>query len=301
MDRYKILARNTAVRFTEFFVIEVLCSIALSIAFLMNMFPHTMAYCFMFSAAAVAVIAVVDVIMLRRFYGMVEFTRDYYIVAYAAYALFILFTVIMFVKASNEIFTYLLSAVKFMRYTGLRIKGRYSMMMFHMIMLIAIAVAPIGLQSREKKRKIEEEAKRWREENALTKETYVPCAAVEIVDEQYYEQKREKELSRESEDSITHATYVQAGDVDVINADYYKPRKSSRHRNDGAMTHDDYVQAGDVDVINADYYKSRKSSRHRKDGAMTHDDYVKAQEQRSGTKDNHGHRDSRKDGEESKK
>lgn len=94
---------------------------------------------------AAALFAVANIWMMRACYYVLKNTKRYFLVNYSAYFVFGLVTVIAYKLFSAEAFTWLFAITKFARYTNLYLSTVYSAALFHIIMGIAIPIAPVGM------------------------------------------------------------------------------------------------------------------------------------------------------------
>ena len=94
---------------------------------------------------AAALFVAVNIWMMRACYYILRNTKQYFIVNYGAYFAFGLITVLAYKLFSSEAYTWLFAVTKFARYTNLYLSTVYSAAIFHVVMGIAIPLAPIGM------------------------------------------------------------------------------------------------------------------------------------------------------------
>lgn len=94
---------------------------------------------------AAALFIVINVWMMRACYYVLRNTKQYFLINYGAYFVFGLITVLAYKLFSAEAYTWLFAVTKFARYTNLYLPTVYSATIFHVVMGIAIPIAPIGM------------------------------------------------------------------------------------------------------------------------------------------------------------
>lgn len=94
---------------------------------------------------AAAIFIVINIWMMRACYYVLRNTKQYFLINYGAYFVFGLITVLAYKIFSAEAYTWLFAVTKFARYTNLYLPTVYSATIFHVVMGIAIPIAPIGM------------------------------------------------------------------------------------------------------------------------------------------------------------
>lgn len=87
-----------------------------------------------------------NVNMLRRCYYDIMGIIDYYTGNIIAYLVFATINIIMCVLCSDVVYTWIFAITKFARYFGENISKMESALLFHLIMLMVILVAPFGMK-----------------------------------------------------------------------------------------------------------------------------------------------------------
>ena len=88
---------------------------------------------------------VINIRMMRACYYFLRNTGQYFLVNYSAYFVFGIITVVVYKLSSGEFYTWLFAITKFAKYTNLYLTTVNSAVIFHMVMGIAIFLAPIGM------------------------------------------------------------------------------------------------------------------------------------------------------------
>ena len=94
---------------------------------------------------AAALFVVINIWLLRACYYVLRNTKRYFLINYGAYFAFGLITVLAYKLFSSEAYTWLFAVTKFARYTNLYLPTVYSAAIFHIVMGLAIPIAPIGM------------------------------------------------------------------------------------------------------------------------------------------------------------
>ena len=87
----------------------------------------------------------INIWMMRGCYYELRDTKVYFIVNYSAYIVFGLITILAYKLFTAELYTWFFAITKFARYTNLYLNTVYSAMVFHVVMVITIFLAPIGM------------------------------------------------------------------------------------------------------------------------------------------------------------
>lgn len=95
----------------------------------------------------VAIIFIVcNVFMLRQCYFDLRDPRMYYILNFAAYGIFMLITAVVYKGFGRVVFSWMFNALKLLTYTDFDLSAVHSTAVMHAIMLVVIAIAPIGME-----------------------------------------------------------------------------------------------------------------------------------------------------------
>lgn len=95
--------------------------------------------------AGVLVFAAMNFKMLRNCYFDLRDKFLYYTSNVAAYALFAMLGVVVYLISPSRAYTWLFAVTKFLRYTNAALAVPYSAAAFHLIGLLVIFLAPIGM------------------------------------------------------------------------------------------------------------------------------------------------------------
>ena len=101
--------------------------------------------CLVWSSATVAIYFVANVVMLKSSCKKIRDTKRYFIAALVPYAVFALLTFVLFRYANKEFYTWFFSITKFAQFADLIRTTRTSIILFHLIMCVAIVIAPINV------------------------------------------------------------------------------------------------------------------------------------------------------------
>jgi len=89
--------------------------------------------------------AVIQAFMLRHCYFDLCNKYDYYLFNYLAYAVFMVVDIAVFFLCNNVIFTWGFGITKFLRFISVGMDTFFGIIVFHLAMLVIIALAPIGM------------------------------------------------------------------------------------------------------------------------------------------------------------
>ncbi len=92
------------------------------------------------------VYVLLNVLMLRRCYYDIMGIRDYYIGNVLAYLIFAVINIVVCILLNDVIYTWLFAITKFARFFGENISKIESALIFHLIMLMVVFVAPVGMK-----------------------------------------------------------------------------------------------------------------------------------------------------------
>ena len=132
-------------RFLEILGSCVLLSVIISFLCKINALPDGSRELVIGLYIAAALFVAINIWLLRACYYVLKNIKVYFFVNYGAYFVFGLMTVIIYKLFSSEAYTWLFAVTKFARYTNLYLPTVYSATIFHVVMGIAIPLAPIGM------------------------------------------------------------------------------------------------------------------------------------------------------------
>lgn len=92
------------------------------------------------------VFVISNVFMLRKCFCEIADPQIYYVLNYVAYGIFILITVVMYFVLDDVPYAWLFSTIKFLKFALPNISTLFAVVFMHVVMLIVITVAPIGLE-----------------------------------------------------------------------------------------------------------------------------------------------------------
>lgn len=92
------------------------------------------------------VYVILNVLMLRRCYYDIMGIRDYYTGNVVAYLVFAIINIVVCILFNDVIYTWLFAITKFARFFGENVSKIESALIFHLIMLMVIFVAPVGMK-----------------------------------------------------------------------------------------------------------------------------------------------------------
>ncbi len=131
-------------RFLELFVTNLFLSLLLiyaNLGYLLN----TKEALSMGFIAGTAVFLYINVRMLRNCYFDLEGKSAYYSSNVIAYLSFTLLSMFAYFFVSNEIYTWVFALTKFVRYINSQISAFISICIFHILGILSIYVAPLGM------------------------------------------------------------------------------------------------------------------------------------------------------------
>ncbi len=132
-------------RFMEFFISCAVLSAAvtgMAVLKLLNSQTALLVGTFLFAT----VFVFVNIKQLRRCYFDLMGNVEYYASNCIAYIIFIAVNLLMCRFCPQTVFTWVFAITKFLQYLGVGITALFSAVMFHIIMLTVILVAPVGMK-----------------------------------------------------------------------------------------------------------------------------------------------------------
>ena len=93
----------------------------------------------------IAVFVLINVRMLRQCYFEFRSNIIYFLVNMSSYLFFAGVTIAVYYLCSKECFTWLFAVTKFAKYLGFDINNLLSLLLFHIIGLLMVTFAPIGM------------------------------------------------------------------------------------------------------------------------------------------------------------
>ena len=146
----KIFAR----RLGEITLLEVLLSLIYTAMCVGEFFPQTRTACSLWSAIFVTLFILINSYMHRGLCYALGEADMYYKTSYASHIAFAVINIIMYFLLGNGKYTWLFSITKFAQFFGnQRISTFSSILIFHTIMMVVIAIAPIGIKMTHKNKK----------------------------------------------------------------------------------------------------------------------------------------------------
>ena len=110
------------------------------------------AFC-MLLAIAFSAFVIANVFMLRRCFREMPKLKSYYFFNYVAYGIFIAISVIMYKKFGEVPYAWCFSTLKLAAFLPVDLSTLRATMLSHLVMLLVIAIAPLDINSRVKKRR----------------------------------------------------------------------------------------------------------------------------------------------------
>lgn len=138
---FKIIFR----RFTELFGLCIILSALITALYELGIIKtqNSLVLC---SFLFVAIFIFINVRMMRWCYFDLVGTHGYYIGNYVAYLIFVGVNFIIYKELNDMIYTWMFAITKFAKYLGPELSTMDSALTFHIIMLMDVAVAPVGMK-----------------------------------------------------------------------------------------------------------------------------------------------------------
>ena len=96
-------------------------------------------------SAGVVVFIGINLHMLKQCFFDLRDKKLYYFTNYIAYLFYAAVSIIIYAIGGNTVYAWIFAITKFMRYSSFGISTPLSALIFHLIMLLVIAVAPLGM------------------------------------------------------------------------------------------------------------------------------------------------------------
>ena len=132
-------------RFAEFSLIEIMFSFIITGLYEIEVLSGTQDAIKFATLIAVIIYIAIQVIMMRHCFYDLSNRYDYYLFNFTAYMLFIIFSLIIFFFGGNYFYTWLFEITKFIHFINFDFDIFYSLIVFHLVILAAIALAPVGM------------------------------------------------------------------------------------------------------------------------------------------------------------
>lgn len=131
----------------RFFELMITCAIISAAVTFLNIFDVLTTKGSLCNALLIGLTAFVfvNVLMLRQCYFEFRSNVIYFLVNIPAYLFFAGVTIAVYYLCSKECFTWLFAITKFAKYSNLDINNRLSLFLFHIIGLLTVTFAPIGM------------------------------------------------------------------------------------------------------------------------------------------------------------
>lgn len=138
----------TKIIIRRFLEMLVTCAFFSAIAVVLNITGVFTTRAAVFTLALVGAVLwiALNVFMLRHCYFDLRDRKTYYIANFAAYAIFGLCTVIVYLCFSSSVYGWIFAITKFLRYTKLGVSTVLSTAVFHLLGGLMILLAPIGMK-----------------------------------------------------------------------------------------------------------------------------------------------------------
>lgn len=95
--------------------------------------------------AGITVFIFINVRMLRQCFFELRSNSLYFLINISAYAAFVAVSLAVFCFGSKECFTWIFAIAKFARFSYANLANRYSFLLFHIIGILMIFLAPVGM------------------------------------------------------------------------------------------------------------------------------------------------------------
>ena len=124
----------------------VLISAILALLCTIGVLPDGSGMLFVGMLSGLVIYVTYNVKMMRRVYFMVRAKRMYYLINLSAYFVFGIINLCSYKIFSSYVFAWLFSLTKVARYTNLNLSIPYAVAVFHILMTIAMLLAPLGME-----------------------------------------------------------------------------------------------------------------------------------------------------------
>lgn len=132
-------------RFSELLLMDMFLSAILTVVCSGMLIEVNQRKCFVWSCIAVLIYFIVNVVMLNSSCKRIRNTKKYFVCSYASYAIFAVLTLILYKFANKEFYTWFFSITKFAQFSDAVRSTFASVIIFHMMMCVAVLVAPINV------------------------------------------------------------------------------------------------------------------------------------------------------------
>ncbi len=138
------MARMLLWRTGELFALDIILSAAITFLNIIDVLHGAGMLMAGLCLGAIAFIAVQFFWMRSAFFAAQD-KKLYYIANYTAYMIFILVNIGVFFSCGNEPYAWLFAITKFVRFMPFGVSNFVSAVIFHVLMLLAVALAPVGM------------------------------------------------------------------------------------------------------------------------------------------------------------
>lgn len=135
------IVRISIQRFFELLIIEITLSV-MSMLFNLSDLTKTQAGLVISMSLCVMVFIIINVMFLRECFLYLESRNAYYKANLIAYTAFVTISLVTYFFSGNVAHTWLFSITKFVAYSAQNVSGLASLIIFHLIMIATIFVAP---------------------------------------------------------------------------------------------------------------------------------------------------------------
>lgn len=135
------------IRFIEIFVSSVVISLLLTAMCVFGIIPETRQDLTLSLFFCTAIYLVINVTFLHKCYLRLNDIALYYFCNYAAYFAFAVISLAIYFIFGNTIYSWLFSITKFARFATADTGVLGSAVFFHVMMVVTIAIAPLGMNS----------------------------------------------------------------------------------------------------------------------------------------------------------
>lgn len=141
----KLVLELISRRTIHLFLGSVVISSAIALLCVMNILPDGSGALLAGMCIGVILYAIFNIKMMRRVNFLVRSKSLYYLINFGAYFIFGLIHMCAYKLCSSYVFAWLFAITKFVRYTNLSLNIPMAVTVFHLVMVITILCAPIGM------------------------------------------------------------------------------------------------------------------------------------------------------------
>ncbi len=141
---YFLLIKTIIQRFLEILLSCVIISAGVTTLNVTKLVTTNDALC-LWLVIGIIVFVFINIELLRQRYFDWESNFLYFLINISAYILFAIVSIIIYF-CSNEYFTWMFALAKFVQYSNAEIATHYSLLLFHILGLLAVIFAPVGMK-----------------------------------------------------------------------------------------------------------------------------------------------------------